>query len=393
MNKDIKYLVGSSKFDHSPFEPFSPKIVNFLDDFSKELNLIKNINEYPDLKSLAFWCRNKNISKLKKEFNKNKNRIGLGLVFHITPSNIPTNFVYSLIFGLITGNSNVVKVPTNNFEQINMVCKIIKKLLKKKYLFLKKKITIVKYQKDNIFTEELSKICNARVIWGGDQTINNVRKYFIKERTKDISFADRYSLCILNAEKIKKLNNFELKNLVRRFYNDTYIVDQNACSSPHLILWIGKSIKSIKEKFWNTLYDLVKEKYKFSESASIEKYADLCRYSIDAKDIENVKKHENLIYRISLKNINDNNHNYRGKWGLFFEHNPKDINQIKKIINEKYQTLTYFGLNKVFLKKFVLENKLKGIDRIVPLGQSLDIGFIWDGHDILRELSRIIEIK
>ena len=393
MNKDIKYLVGSSKFDYSPFEPFSPKIVNFLDDFSKELNLIKNINEYPDLKSLAFWCRNKNISKLKKEFNKNKNRIGLGLVFHITPSNIPTNFVYSLIFGLITGNSNVVKVPTNNFEQINMVCKIIKKLLKKKYLFLKKKITIVKYQKDNIFTEELSKICNARVIWGGDQTINNVRKYFIKERTKDISFADRYSLCILNAEKIKKLNNFELKNLVRRFYNDTYIVDQNACSSPHLILWIGKSIKSIKEKFWNTLYDLVKEKYKFSESASIEKYADLCRYSIDAKDIENVKKHENLIYRISLKNINDNNHNYRGKWGLFFEHNPKDINQIKKIINEKYQTLTYFGLNKVFLKKFVLENKLKGIDRIVPLGQSLDIGFIWDGHDILRELSRIIEIK
>ena len=191
--------------------------------------------------------------------------------------------------------------------------------------------------------------------------------------------------------KNKKLNNFG-KNLVRRFYNDI-IVDQNACSSPHLILWIGKSIKSIKEKFWNTLYDLVKEKYKFSESASIEKYADLCRYSIDAKDIENVKKHENLIYRISLKNINDNNHNYRGKWGLFFEHNPKDINQIKKIINEKYQTLTYFGLNKVFLKKFVLENKLKGIDRIVPLGQSLDIGFIWDGHDILRELSRIIEIK
>ena len=393
MNKDIKYLVGSSKFDHSPFEPFSTKIVNFLDDFSKELNLIKNINEYPDLKSLAFWCRNKNISKLKKEFNKNKNRIGLGLVFHITPSNIPTNFAYSLIFGLITGNSNVVKVPTNNFEQINMVCKIFKKLLKKKYFFLKKKITIVKYQKDNIFTEKLSKICNARIIWGGDQTINNVRKYFIKERTKDISFADRYSLCILNAEKIKKLNNFELKNLVRRFYNDTYIVDQNACSSPHLILWTGKSIKIIKEKFWNTLFDLVKKKYKFSESASIEKYADLCRYSIDAKDIENIKKHENLIYRISLKNINQNNHNYRGKWGLFFEHNPKDINKIKKIINEKYQTLTYFGLNKVFLKNFVLENKLKGIDRIVPLGQSLDIGFIWDGHDILRELSRIIEIK
>lgn len=393
MNKDIKYLVGSSTFDLSPFEPFSAKIINFLDDFSTELNLIKNIKEYPDLKSLAFWCRKKNILKLKKEFNKNKNRIGLGLVFHITPSNIPTNFAYSLIFGLITGNSNVIKVPINNFAQIDTVCQTINKLLKKKYLFLKKKITIVKYQRDDTFTEKLSKICNARVIWGGDQTITNIRKYFIKERTKDITFADRYSLCILGADKINKLNNFELKNLARRFYNDTYIVDQNACSSPHLILWLGNKTRSIKEKFWNTLFSLVKEKYKFSESAAVEKYADLCRYSINAKDIDNVKKHENLIYRINLKSIDENNHNYRGKWGLFFENDLKDINQIKKIINEKYQTLTYFGVNKVFLKNFVLKNKLKGIDRIVPLGQSLDVGFIWDGHDILRELSRIIEVK
>ena len=34
------------------------------------------------------------------------------MIFHITPSNIPTNFAYSFIFGLLTGNSNIVKVPT-----------------------------------------------------------------------------------------------------------------------------------------------------------------------------------------------------------------------------------------------------------------------------------------
>ena len=46
------------------------------------------------------------------------NKLGLGLAFHITPSNIPTNFAYSLIFGLLSGNSNVVKVPSRNFTQI-----------------------------------------------------------------------------------------------------------------------------------------------------------------------------------------------------------------------------------------------------------------------------------
>ena len=45
------------------------------------------------------------------------------------------------------------------------------------------------------------------------------------------------------------------------------------------------------------------------------------------------------------------------------------------------------------LKKFVLANNLKGIDRIVPVGQSLNIGLLWDGYDIVNILSRGIEIK
>ena len=47
----------------------------------------------------------------------------------------------------------------------------------------------------------------------------------------------------------------------------------------------------------------------------------------------------------------------------------------------------------MLLKKFVLQNNLKGIDRIVPIGQSLNIGLLWDGYDILNILSRGIEIK
>ena len=57
--------------------------------------------DYPDLKALSFWCRSKNILKLKNNFNSEKNRIGLGMIFHVTPANIPTNFAYSLIFGLL----------------------------------------------------------------------------------------------------------------------------------------------------------------------------------------------------------------------------------------------------------------------------------------------------
>ena len=59
--------------------------------------------------------------------------MSIGLVFHITPSNIPTNFAYSLLFGLLTGNSNIIKVPTKIFPQIEIISSTLKKkLLKKK---------------------------------------------------------------------------------------------------------------------------------------------------------------------------------------------------------------------------------------------------------------------
>jgi hypothetical protein len=69
------------------------------------------------------------------------------------------------------------------------------------------------------------------------------------------------------------------------------------------------------------------------------------------------------------------------------------MNSIAHIINTKYQTLTYFGLKKAQLLDFVVRNRLSGIDRIVPIGSALDIGAIWDGYDIVRSLSRIIDIK
>ena len=34
-----------------------------------------------------------------------------------------------------------------------------------------------------------------------------------------------------------------------------------------------------------------------------------------------------------------------------------------------------------------------GIDRIVPVGQALDIGLVWDGYNIDKFLTRIIDLK
>ena len=95
---EIKYFVGKeNNFLIEPSLPFGKIEIDFLSHLSKVLMLNKQSKKYSDIISFAFWCRKQNIYNLKKKNFASKTRVGLGLIFHITPSNIPTNFAYSLI--------------------------------------------------------------------------------------------------------------------------------------------------------------------------------------------------------------------------------------------------------------------------------------------------------
>ena len=331
---------------------------------------------------------------LKQNFESQKLRTSIGLIFHITPSNIPTNFAYSLLFGLLTGNSNVVKVPSKKFEQITIICSVIKKILNKKlFSSLKNSITIIRYKDNDDFTKYLSLQCDGRLIWGGDSSVKNIRKFRIKNEAIDIAFTDKFSFCAIDAKKFLKLKKNESNRLFERFYNDTYLVDQNACSSPHLIIWLNDRSFKARNFFWKNLNNYVLKKYNLPTIASVDKYTKLCENLLNFKNIKSYEYFKNLIYVVSLKYLDHNTCKLRGKWGFFYEYSTNDLNKISKFIKKNCQTFTYFGLSKDYLKKFIINNKVEGIDRIVPIGQALDISLNWDGYDINKILTRVVDIK
>ena len=94
LNLDV---LGYKKFEIKVSEPFNNLATNFMEDFSSELRKNKKINIYPDLIYLIFWC-NKNRKLRNSEMHENHLRLGRGLAFHICPSNVPTNFIYSFFF-------------------------------------------------------------------------------------------------------------------------------------------------------------------------------------------------------------------------------------------------------------------------------------------------------
>ena len=102
-------------------------------------------------------------------------------------------------------------------------------------------------------------------------------------------------------------------------------------------------------------------------------------------------KDKNFITRIKVSKLQENIHEIRGKFGTFIEYDSQNFNFLKKIVNRKFQTLSYEGIDSKKIVNFLKRKNINGVDRIVKIGNALQMSLIWDGFDIPRALSRIIE--
>ncbi len=375
-----------------PLSPFSDEVILYLNELSSILLRMPEVRHYPDVVTFAFFCRKANLLHLQKEHATNSLRLGRGLVFHIAPSNVPVNFAYSLICGLLAGNNNIVRLPGKQFRQVDLIVEALRTLsADERFDMVSRMVHLIKYDRGGIETTTYSALADVRVIWGGDETIRTIRQSPLPPRSYDIAFADRYSVCVLNAISI--LEESSLDKIVEGFYNDTYLFDQNACSAPQLMVWVGteNKIEKAKEYFWTALQQYVDRKYKLEPILAVDKLSAFYRQAILSDVVKEENKNNNL-WRVRLRELSADIPQYRCAGGYFSEYSTTDFNDLASIVTTKYQTLAYFGFSKDELQQFVLNNHIKGIDRIVPIGKTTDFSLIWDGYDLITMLSREISI-
>ena len=94
----IDVICGAKNLNKTNDDIFSKNTCDFLNSLSEAILSDKKLI-YPDIVAFAFWLRKKNLLKYVKRFTDENKRVGLGIAYHITPSNIPTNFAYSFVFG------------------------------------------------------------------------------------------------------------------------------------------------------------------------------------------------------------------------------------------------------------------------------------------------------
>lgn len=390
--KNVEYLIGSEAVNRAPLNVYSDEAVAFVSDLSAKIMKSPLMRAFPDVAALGFWSRKGNVLKLKENCPEAGFRLGRGVCLHIAPSNIPMSFAFSYLFGLLAGCSNIVRLPSKKFPQTEAALGIIGEVLKA-HQEIESRTSFIRYPADNETTEYFSLLADARMIWGGDRTVNTLRSLKVQPKCIDIAFSDRYSICVIDGRAVLEADNSRITRLAEDFYNDTFLMDQNACSSPMVICWTNDS-EEARSRFWKAVYTLAERKYVLQAAVCVDKYTKSCEDAIDKFDnISGIVHETNLLYRAELKRLIPGLEEYRGQCGYFYEYSMKSLEEIVPVVTEKYQTVTWFGLDPEEIRAVVLKHRLRGIDRITPVGKAMDIGVIWDGYDMVRMLSRLVNVE
>lgn len=393
MDNNMQILAGiMPKYAH-PLPLFSPIVLDFLYALNHEIRQIPELYTNKDIAAFSFWLRRKHIYSFQKLTPTYPQRLGRGIIFHVPPTNIPIMFAYSLIISLLSGNNNIVRISPRITASMSPLIALIRTLWdKEEFQILKNSNTLITYKRSPSITNYLSSMCDGRIIWGGNNTINEIRKSPLSPQALDLAFADRYSLALFDAKTIQHCSDEELKKWAHYFYNDTYDMDQNACSSPKLILWIapsGQNIQQIQTRWWNEVYHAAID-YELSPIKVSRKYTDLWTYSMTYPEIDYINQWNNLLYVYTLSTLPADITKLSGTFGQFFQFTLPSILDSIPLFSKKIQTISTFGIDAHTLRTHMINSGTTGGDRIVSIGEAMNMHIQWDGINILEYLSRLI---
>lgn len=393
---DVQLLCGGDCAHARPLKPFAEPVVAFLSDLGAALLKDRQAKAYPDVVTFAFFCRRANLEALKAEYaGQADDRLGRGLTFHIAPSNVPINFAYSLVAAMLSGNACVVKASSQDFVQTRIVCRAMEKLFKAEHAAMTDYVNVIIYPRERQdVTEEYSALCDARIIWGGDETVRRVRAAAMPPHAVEVTFPDRYSLLVIRPEAILAMDDKQLAQTAQGFSNDTYLTDQNACTSPRLVYWLGEgeSVPAAQERFWNAVQRSVQPRYPVEPVVAVDKLTAAYRAAIGLPGAKMHPMADNTVVRVQVSELTNELDEHRCAGGFFIEYADASLDALIPVVKRKYQTLSYIGAEKEALRRFVADNGLRGIDRIAPVGHTMDFALTWDGYDLIRTLSRRISV-
>ncbi len=371
---------------------FDDRAVEFCSRLSKILLTHPEGRAYPQVISLGYWLRPAAIKKLINSYGDQPDilRVPRGLAFHLPPANVDTLFVYSWILSVLAGNTNLVRLPTN----LNVVATLLLRCIAQASdEVISATNAFISYDRNDELTCVISRHCACRVVWGGDEKVTHIRSIPLPPNSIDLNFANRFSMSAVKLDSYLGLDDGASLALADKFYNDVYWFDQMGCASPRIVYWVGSESKSdfekAQERFYRDLEAVTQRRgYEVDVGVSVAKSTFAYRSILDS-DVTNYRRYGPAVTSLNLSKPVDVREFVQGG-GVLFNAKIGDLTDLAHGVGRQDQTLSYFGFDKSMLAEFVRTANGRGIDRLVPIGQALDFGHIWDGWDLIVSLTRLV---
>lgn len=393
---DIEFVVGQAadwgiERVVTVRKAFDEAILALFDTLARRILTSASAHQFPDVVAFAQWCRKASLENLRCEMGTGAVMLGRGIGFHVSPSNIPMMAAYNLALGLISGNCTIVRLPFRIFPQMAYLCSEITACLsEERHSALSRVMALIRYDRTRVdITQYLSTRCDVRVIWGGDATVDEIRRIPLRPHAHELTFPDRYSVLVIDAAAWLAAD--DKARLMHGFYNDTFLNDQASCASPRMVLWLGRHAREARDDFWPRLEALVRERYRPVHAGTVAKltyaYEKLARHP----GLRMVSSDPLVMRIVSDSPLPELLEGHPGG-GIFIECDIADLSAMAPVLARRCQTVVYFGVPAQELLAVICGAGAPGGDRIVPIGQTLDFSAIWDGHDIVRALSRTLTV-
>jgi hypothetical protein len=379
-------------------DPFEADAVALVGTLSQRILRSPLAREVPELAALAHWFRPANLRSLATRFTEAERGTRVrprGVVFALAPANVEVLFIYCWLLSLLAGNATVVRVSRKPSPVRDSFVELIRELAREPaHAAVLRDSWIVTYEHDAALSKAFSAACHARLVWGGDATITAIRAIPLNPLAVEISFADRFSLAALDAATVLAQTDDALREVARRFVNDTLWSDQQACSSPRAVIWIGtpEEVARAKKRFW-AAYQAASTGLADNPSSVMARVTDLFALAaaggIDGLAAPPAQRPALGTGTSVLEAVREIHSGH----GLFVEYVAAKAADVAGFVREKDQTLVAYGLPGEALQELIEMLPNRALDRIVAPGQATEFSTIWDGTDLFDVLTRKIGLS
>jgi hypothetical protein len=370
-----------------------PRVVDFLSRFARKLLAPAVARRHPELGSLGFFLRPAELSRVASRLQRPDACVfPRGNVFHVPPANVDTIFVYSWALSALAGNHNVVRISSRSAGAAETVLETLNTTLADADPVIGRTQRMVTYGRDDAVTAALSAWCDLRVIWGGDNAVESIRKHPLRPSGRDLTFPDRTSWAALSVTGWRAADERSRLAAVTGFANDAYWFDQAACSSPRTVFLVGPPSPEIVDEFLALLAGVVARRgWTVDAAMAVEKRVNA--YGMAAAGaVSAMSFPDNSVTSLDLTSVGAAPRRWIGA-GAFPFAQVDSLEDLVPAMNRQDQTFSHFGFDPAELRAFAAALAGRGVDRIVPFGAALTFSAIWDGYDLPREFTRLTTLE